>query len=192
MVNKKEFYKSKQPINLVLLNVDQIVIFDKIKHNYDGFKYFIGYKEDDIVKPLCIILPQMSGYIKYFENGGKDMSFVIKDDDVLAKYNEISNKIKRTLNIKLHSMPVYSEKNIKTKVKEFNGVIKTNFLDDEIPKENEHYACIACINIDSIIRLEKTNYPEVYLEECKYKIKKIKISEFINTELHSDSGSRSE
>ena len=192
VVNKKEFHKSKQPINLVLLNVDQIVISDKIKHNYDGFKYFIGYKEDDIVKPLCIILPQMSGYIKYFENGGKDMSFVIKDDDVLAKYNEISNKIKRTLNIKLHSMPVYSEKNIKTKVKEFNGVIKTNFLDDEIPKENEHYACIACINIDSIIRLEKTNYPEVYLEECKYKIKKIKISEFINTELDSDSGSRSE
>ena len=192
VVNKKQFHKSKQPINLVLLNVDQIVIFDKIKHNYDDFKYFIGYKEDDIVKPLCIILPQMSGYIKYFENGGKDMSFVIKDDDVLAKYNEISNKIKRTLNIKLHSMPVYSEKNIKTKVKEFNGVIKTNFLDDEIPKENEHYACIACINIDSIIRLEKTNYPEVYLEECKYKIKKIKISEFINTELDSDSGSRSE
>ena len=110
VVNKKEFHKSKQPINLVLLNVDQIVISDKIKHNYGGFKYFIGYKEDDIVKPLCIILPQMSGYIKYFENGGKDMSFVIKDDDVLAKYNEISNKIKRTLNIKLHSMPVYSEK----------------------------------------------------------------------------------
>ena len=192
VVNKKEFHKSKQPINLVLLNVDQIVISDKIKHNYDGFKYFIGYKEDDIVKPLCIILTQMSGYIKYFENGGKDMSFVIKDDDVLAKYNEILNKIKRTLNIKLHSMPVYSEKNIKTKGKEFNGVIKTNFLDDEIPKENEHYACIACINIDSIIRLEKTNYPEVYLEECKYKIKKIKISEFINTELDSDSGSRSE
>ena len=171
VVNKKEFHKSKQPINLVLLNVDQIVISDKIKHNYDGFKYFIGYKEDDIVKPLCIILPQMSGYIKYFENGGKDMSFVIKDDDVLAKYNEISNKIKRTLNIKLHSMPVYSEKKkkikikIKTKVKEFNGVIKTNFLDNEIPKENEHYACIACINIDSIIRLEKMKYPEVYLEE---------------------------
>ena len=110
VVNKKEFHKSKQPINLVLLNVDQIVISDKIKHNYGGFKYFIGYKEDDIVKPLCIILPQMSGYIKYFENGGKDMSFVIKDDDVLAKYNEILNKIKRTLNIKLHSMPVYSEK----------------------------------------------------------------------------------
>ena len=126
VVNKKEFHKSKQPINLVLLNVDQIVISDKIKHNYDGFKYFIGYKEDDIVKPLCIILPQMIGYIKYFENGGKNISFVVKDDDVLDRYNEIWNKIKRTLNIKLHSIPFYDVKYIKAKVKEFNGAIKTN------------------------------------------------------------------
>ena len=87
-VNKKEFHKSKQPIHLDLRNVDQIVMSDKFKHNDDGFEYFIGYKEGEIVKPLCIILPQMSGYIKYFENGGKNMSFVIKDDDVLDKYNE--------------------------------------------------------------------------------------------------------
>ena len=183
-VNKKEFHKSKQPIDLDLINVDQIVVSDKFKHSDDGFKYFIGYKEGEIVKPLCIILPQMSGYIKYFENGGKDMSSVIKDDDVLAKYNEISNKIKRTLNIKLHSMPVYSEKNIKTKVKEFNGVIKTNFLDDEIPKESLHYK--ACITIDSVIGKEKRNYPQVCLEECKYKSKKIKMPKFINTELESE------
>ena len=78
-VNKKEFHKSKQPINLDLVNVDQIVISDKFKHSDDGFKYFIGYKEGEIVKPLCIILPQMSGYIKYFEKREKNMSFVIKD-----------------------------------------------------------------------------------------------------------------
>ena len=65
----KEFHKSKQPIDLNLVNVDQILINDKFKHSDDGFKYFIRYKEDDIVKQLCIILPQMSGYIKYFENG---------------------------------------------------------------------------------------------------------------------------
>ena len=87
-----------------MVNVDQIVLSDKLKHNDDGFKYFIGYKEDDIVEPLCIILPQMSGYIKYFENGGKNMSFVTKDDDVLDKYNEIWNMIKKTLNIKFHSI----------------------------------------------------------------------------------------
>ena len=91
MVNKKEFHKSKQPIDL---NVDQIVVSDRFKHSDDGFKYFIGCKEGEIVKPLCIILPQMTGYIKYFENGGKNMFFVIKGDMCLNKYNEIWDKIK--------------------------------------------------------------------------------------------------
>ena len=136
-VNKKEFHKSKQPIDLDLVNVYQIVLSDKFKHSDDGFKYFIGYKEGEIVKPLCIILPQMSGYIKYFENGGKNMSSVTKVEDVLNKYNKIRNKINKILNIKFHSMPVYDEKYIKAKVGEFNGVIKRNFLGDEIPKENE-------------------------------------------------------
>ena len=68
---KKKITKSKQQINLDLVNLDQIVISDKFKHCDDGFKYFIGYKEGNFVKQLCIILPQMSGYIKYFENGGK-------------------------------------------------------------------------------------------------------------------------
>ena len=71
---------------------------DKFKYSDGGFKYFIGYKEDEIVKPLCIILPQIIGYIKYFENGGKSMSFVIKDDDVLDEYNKIWDKIKGKLN----------------------------------------------------------------------------------------------
>ena len=70
-VKKKEFHKSTQPINLDLVNVDQMVVSDKFKHSDGGFKYFIGYKERKIVKPLCIILPQMTGSIKYFENGGK-------------------------------------------------------------------------------------------------------------------------
>ena len=180
-VNNKEFLKSKQPINLNLINVDQIVVSDKFKHSDDGFKYFIGYKEGEIVKPLCIILPQMTGYIKYFENGGKNMSFVIKDDDVLDKYNEIWDKIKKTLSIKFHSMSVYDEKYIKAKVREFNGVIKTNFLGDEIPKESMHYTCIVFITIYSILRMEKKNYPQVYLGECKYKSKKRKITIFLNT-----------
>ena len=92
-VNKKEFHKSKQPINLDLVNVGQIVISDKFKHSDDGFKYFIGYKGGEIVKSLCFILPQMTGYIKYFENDGKNIYFKIRDDDVLDKYSEIWNKI---------------------------------------------------------------------------------------------------
>ena len=127
-VNKKEFHKSKQPIDLDLVNVDQIVVSDKFKHSDDGFKYFIGYKEGEIVKPLCIILPQMIGYIKYFENGGKSMSFMVKDDDVLDKYNEIWENIENKLSIKFQNMSVYDEKHIKAKVKEFDGKIKANFF----------------------------------------------------------------
>ena len=89
-------------------------------------------------------------------------------------------------------MPVYDEKYIKAKVREFNGVIKTNFLGDEIPKESMHYTCIACITIDPVMRMEKKNYTQFYLEECKYKMKKTKTSKFIDTELESESESESE
>ena len=68
-------------------------------------------------------------------------------------------------------------------------MIKTNFWGNEVPKENMHYTCIACITIDSVMRMDKKNHLQVYLEECKYKIKKIQMSRFINTELKSDSDS---
>ena len=185
-VNKKEFRKSKQSFDLMSVNTEHIVTSD------NGFKYFIGYQEDEIVKPFCIILPQMSGYIKYFKSGGKNMSFIVKDDDVSDKYNKIWEKIKEKLNIKFHSMLVYDETYIKAKVREFDCKIKTNFLGDKIIKENMHYTCIACITIDSVMRIERKNYPQVYLEECKYKVKKMQMSRFINTELEPDSESDSE
>ena len=71
-------------------------------------------------------------------------------------------------------MLVYDEKYKKAKVTELNCTIKTNFLGDKIPKESMHYACIACITIDSVRRMEKKNYPQVYLEECKHRMKKRK------------------
>ena len=74
-LHKKEFHKSEEPIELMSIMVDQIVVSDKFKHNNEDFKYFIGYQEGGIGKPLCIILPQMSGYIRYFESGGKSMFF---------------------------------------------------------------------------------------------------------------------
>ena len=97
----------------------------------------------------------MSGYMKYFENGGKKMSFMIKDNNILDKYNEIWDKIKEKLNIKFHSMPIYDQTYIKAKVREFDCVIKTKFLGNEIPKENMHYTCIAYITIDSVVKMDK-------------------------------------
>ena len=88
-LNKKDFLKSKESIDLSSLNVDQIVVSAKFNHYNESFKYFMGYQKGEIVKPLCIILPQMSRYIKYFENGSKNMSFLIRDDEVWNKYDKI-------------------------------------------------------------------------------------------------------
>ena len=158
-LNKKEFYKSKELIDLLSVDVDQIVVSNKFKHNNEGFKYFIGYQEGGIVKQLCIILPQMSGYIKYFENGGKNMSFLIKDDEVWDKYDKIWDVIKDKLGIKFHSKPVYEYKYLKAKLINFNGVIKTNFLGNDIPKEDMHYTSIVCITIDSVLTRDKKSHP---------------------------------
>ena len=92
-------------------------------------------------------------------------SFIVKDDDIIDKYNEIWDRIKEKLNIKFHSMPVYDQTYIKAKVREFDGKIKTNILGDGVPKENMHYTCIACITIHSVMRMDKKNYTQVYLEE---------------------------
>ena len=77
-VNKKEFHKSKQPVDLMLVNVDQIVVSDKFKHSDEDFKYFIGYREGEIVKPLCIILHQMSGSSNTLKTVAKTSIFWLK------------------------------------------------------------------------------------------------------------------
>ena len=87
---------------------------------------------------MCIILPQISGYMNYFDDGGKNMSFKIENDNVYLPYIEISNKIKRASNLRFHSQLIYDIKYIKTKVKTFNGVINTVFSDNKILKEKSH------------------------------------------------------
>ena len=114
---------------------------------------------------------------------------MIKDEEVGEQYKQIWNVFKNKLKIKFHSEPVYEYKYLKTKVKEYDGVIKANFLGNGIPKENIHFTCTACITIDSIVKMDEKYFPQVYLEECKYKIKKIQTPRFINTELKSDSDS---
>ena len=100
------------------LDLDQIVVSYKFTHNNEVFKYFIGYLKGEIViKPLCIILPQMSGYKKYFENGSENMSFFIKGEEVWVKYDKIWDVIKNKLNIKFHSEPVYEYKYLKARVR---------------------------------------------------------------------------
>ena len=113
------------------------------------------------------------------------MFFLIKNSEGYEKYEDILNVIKNKLNIKFHSQPISENKHLKAKVWEFDGSIKTNFLGNNIPKENTHYTCIACITVDSVMKMNKKNYPQVYLEECKYNVKKINTPRYINIELES-------
>ena len=183
VLNKKDYCASKKAIPLNLVNINNIVVSYIVKHGDEGYKYFIGYSHDGVIRPLCVILPQMSGYIKYFDNGGKNMSFKIEEESVYLKYAEIWNKIKSILNVKFHSQPIYDVKYIKTKVKTFNNTINTLLSGDEIPKERIHYCCISAICVDSVRTGEK-NYPQVYLEQCKYKIKKRELVSFIDDEVN--------
>ena len=87
VVNKKDFHASRERIALELVESSRILVSDKFKYSEDGFKHFIGYLHvDDVIRPLCIILPPVSGYIKYFDNGRKSMSFFIEDESVHLKY----------------------------------------------------------------------------------------------------------
>ena len=121
------------------------------------------------------------------------MSFKIEDYSFYLKYNEIWNKIKELLGgVKFHSEPIYDYSYIKTKVKTFSDMIKTLFDGDKIPKEIIEYACIACISISSVLKIDKKKYPQVYLEQCKYKVKKREIKSFIYYEIDLDSDDESD
>ena len=130
-VNKKDFYASKTAIPLNSVNTNNIVISYRVRHNDGSYKYFTGCLHDDgVIRALCVIFSQMSGYFKYFENDGKNWSFKIEieEEGVYLKYDEIWNKIKSILNVKFHSQPIYDDKYIKTKVKTFNNTINTLFF----------------------------------------------------------------
>ena len=125
-VNKKECHKFKQAIELDSVDTKKTVVSDSFRHSEEGFKYFTVYQEHEIVKPLYYITTNEC-YIKYFKNGGKNMSLLIKNIEVWEKYEDIWGVIKNKLNIKFHSEPIYENKYLKAKVREFDGSIKTNF-----------------------------------------------------------------
>ena len=181
-VDKKEFYSSKQAILLDSVDLSKIVVSSKWKINDTTYKYLCGYLNNDVIQPLCVILPQMSGYIKYFDDGGKNMSFVTDDIEIYEKYNEIWEVVRKLLKLKFFVNPVRDNKYIISKLKIFNKINRTTFT-DVIPIEKNHYICIPAIDIDSVLKIEKRAYPQAYLEQCKYKLKKRKHVNFIDFEI---------
>ena len=183
-VDKKEFYSSKQAISLDSVDLCKIVVSSKWKINDTTYKYLCGYLNNDIIQPLCVILPQMSGYIKYFDDGGKNMPFVTDDEKVYKKYNEIWEVVRKLLKLKFTVGPVRDDKYITAKLKIFNKINRTTFTDDIIPIERNNYACIPAIDIDSVLKIDnKRAYPQAYLEQCKDKLKKRRGINFIDDEI---------
>ena len=129
-VDKKEFYSSKQAILLDSIDLNKIVVSSKWKLNDTTYKYFCGYLNNDVIQPLCVILPQMS---RYFDNGGKNMSFVTDDKEVYEKYNEIWNVVKKLLKLKFTASPIRDDKYILAKLNIFKKINLTTFTDNVIP-----------------------------------------------------------
>ena len=118
-VDKKKIYSSKEAILLDSVDLNKIVVSSRWKLNDTTHKYFCGYLNNDVFKPLCVILPQMNGYIKYFDNRGKNMSFVTDDKDVYGKHDEIWNVVKSLLKLKFAASPIRDDKYILAKLKIF-------------------------------------------------------------------------
>ena len=162
-INKKEFYSSKQAIPLDFLDLDKIVVSNKWKINETTYKYLYGYLNNDVIQPLCVILPQMNGYIKYSDNGGKNMTFVTDNEKVYDKYNEVWEVIRKLLKVKFTVNPVLDDKHLVAKLKIFNRIDRTTF-NNNIPIERNHYICIPAIYIDSVLKIDnKRAYPQACL-----------------------------
>ena len=137
-INKSNFYKSKKLYNIHDLDVNKILVSKNESYGTKkSLKYFIGYNNDDVIRPLCIKLPQMIGYVKTFYSN-KTMSFKISDNKLLKKYNKIWEKISSLMNIEFDSEPVCGDKDryIKTKIKMYEDRVNTNFQGKKVPKEN--------------------------------------------------------
>ena len=144
-VDKKEFYSSKRAILLSSVDLSKIVPSSKWKINDTTCKYLCGYLDEDIVRPLCVILPQMSGYIKYFDDGAKNMSFMTVDKKIYSKYDEIWDVVKKLLKLKFSVNPIRDGKYALAKLKIFNSVNKTTFTDDVEPMKKNHYMSIVAL-----------------------------------------------
>ena len=126
-------------------------------------RYFIGYKNDRKFRPLCIILLNMSAYRRDFDET-KYISFLIKDDELLEKYNRIWDKVTNSMKKGFNSKSVHNKKYLKTKIKSYEGKIGTNFHGDKVPKEGSQCICLSVVLTDSVFKSGKNHYPQVFLK----------------------------
>ena len=180
---KKKFYSSKEAILLDSVDLSKIVVSNRYKINYTTYKFLGGCLNNNSIKPLCVILPQVDGYIKYFKDGGKNMSFITDDEKIYEKYNKIWEVTRKLLKVNFAVSPVRDDKYFVAKLKIFAEINRTTFINNSIPIEKNHYICIPVIDIDSVLKIDKRAYRQAYLEQCKYKLKKRNFIDYIDDEI---------
>ena len=187
-IEKQKCHQHKGPIPITNIDIKKIrpLISNKVSFGKKVFKYFIGYKDVKRNRPLCIFLPKISAYRRDFDET-KYICFLIKDDELLEKYNEIWEKVRNSMKKEFYSQTVYNEKYLKTKRKSYNGKINTNFHNNRIPKEVSQFISLSVILIDSVFRVGKNYYPQVFLEECKFVVKEKKMSQYITDDIETSS-----
>ena len=191
-IKKIIFYKKKIYIYIYStddIDVNNILVSEKEPYgNKNSVKYFIGYNENNIIRPLYIRLSQMTAYARKFDENAT-LSFIVKNKQLLKNYIKIWGKIENLMKIKFESNPADGDdvKYIKTKIKTYAGSIITDFHNKKLPKEKAPCKCLLIKMIDSVIKANKKYYPQTLLEECKYIQEKIKIE---NSE--SDSNNETE
>ena len=150
-IAKENFYAAKRPIKIWDVNVNNIVISKLVKIKTNS-KYLIGYL-DKVIRPLVLIMPKMSGYVKTFKVEDKIkklMSFRIDDKKLLDKYRAIWSKTEDLKNIKLNTLPVYDGRYIKTKIRTYGNKIYTNFCNLNVPEDDIECESFTVISIDSL------------------------------------------
>ena len=190
-IKKSDLYnKNKKIFNIDDIDVNKILVSKKEQYGkYNSFKYFIGYNDNDVIRPLYLFISQTTGYINKFDKNKITMSLMIKDIQLLKNYNKIWKKIEKLMKIDFNTKTTYGDddKYIKTKIKTYADIIITNFHNKKIPKEKVPCKCLSIIMLDSVIESDEKYYPQTFFEECKYVQEKIKLENYIDKELNSDS-----
>ena len=170
-IEKNKLYHHKAPILLGDVDIEKVVP-DKISFGEKNYKYFIGYLYDNHkVKPLYIMLPKTTAYVKIYDGQTKGMYFLIEDDELLERYNTIWDKISVDIKKGFDGEPVYYKNYSKTKVKCHGDEVK-NFCDKIISKLDFNHTCLAVITLDSALKND-SYYLQVFLDEFKYIEKKV-------------------
>ena len=202
--------KNKKISNIDDIDVNKILVCRKETYGkYNYLKNFIGYNDNDVIRPLCSRLSKMTGFINKFKENKKTsgyprkskenttMSLTVNDEQLFKKYNKIWKKVEKLMISDFESKPFYGnedddddyddDKYVKTKVRIYGYSIIGDFLNKKVLKEKATCKCLSIIMLDSVIEVDKKYYPQTFLEECKYVPEKIKFENYINENLDSDS-----